>query len=292
MTKFAPRRILCPVDFSEQSVAALRVAGNMARIFDAEVLVLHAQQFDAPVYFTAAQVQSLKAQLRRSLRSAREYLEEFVRINLPRGVSRSIRVAEHDPVEAILAMDREWRPDLLVMGTHGRTGWTRIRLGSVMESIFRQMRGPLITVGPKVKAVGRGPLRRIVSPVDLNDISRGTFQYSLALAERTKAEVIALHVLEPTVEPGRNGDVKELCDWVSPEARAHCSVHELVRSGTPADRIVAEAKSARADLIVLGAQPRSYLGGLVFGSTTEAVVRTAPCPVMSIIYPRGRKSSS
>jgi nucleotide-binding universal stress UspA family protein len=284
-------RILCPIDFSTHSAAALRLAGSLARTFDAEVRILHAQRVDAPVYFTSAQLQALKTQLRRSLRSARQFVEEFVSRQLPEDVVRSVRVVEQQPVEAILRMHEEWRADLLVMGTHGRTGLTRIRLGSVMESVFRQVQGPILTVGPGAKVRPLGTIRRVLTPIDFSAMSRETFQYALDLAEQTNAEVIAVHVVEEPTEGRRTQAVDTLCDWVSPQAQARCSVHEVVRDGTPHDRIVAEAKRSRADMIVLGARPRSYLGGLVFGSTTEAVIRTAPCPVLSIIQRPSRGTS-
>lgn len=288
MARFSPSRILCPIDFSEHSAAALRVAGGLARTFGAEVLVLHAQRFEAPVYFTSAQLQALKTQLRRSLRSARTFVEDFTAQHLPEDVARSVRVAEQEPVEAILDMYREWRADLLVMGTHGRTGLTRIRLGSVMESVLRQVSGPILTVGPGAKVPPLGTIRRVLTPIDFSNMSRETFQFAVDLAEQAGAEVTAVHILEQPGEGGHDQAANDLCDWVPPEARTRCTVRDVVRQGTPAERIVAEAKRSRADLIVLGARPRSYLGSLVFGSTTETVIRTAPCPVLSIIQPPGR----
>jgi len=288
MARFSLQRILCPIDFSEHSAAALRMAGSLARTFGAEVRVLHAQRLEAPVYFTAAQLQTHKTQLRRSLRAAREFTEDFVVRHLPKDVAWSVQVVERDPVEVILSLHKEWRADLLVMGTHGRTGLTRIRLGSVMESVLRQVQGPIITVGPKAKVPALAHLRHILSPIDFDESSREAFQYCVELAERANAEVVALHILESPAAEGREQAVRALCEWAPPQARARCSVREAVRDGTPSDRIVAEVKTARADLIVLGARPRSYLGGLVFGSTTEAIIRTAPCPVLSIIQRRGK----
>jgi nucleotide-binding universal stress UspA family protein len=288
MARFSPARILCPIDFSEHSAAALRVAGGLARVFSAEVLVLHAQRFEAPVYFTSAQLQALKTQLRRSLRSARKFVEDFTAQHLPEDVARSVRVVEQEPVEAILDMHKAWRADLLVMGTHGRTGLTRIRLGSVMESVLRQVAGPILTVGPGAKVPSLGAIRRVLTPIDFSKMSRETLQYSVDLAEQAGAEVTAVHILERAPERDLDQVANDLCDWVPPQARARCTVREVVRQGTPADRIVAEAKRSRADLIVLGAKPRSYLDALVFGSTTETVIRTAPCPVLSIIQRSGR----
>ena len=74
MAAFQPKHILCPIDFSEHSAAALRVAGGVAKAFGAEVHILHAQRLEAPVYFTVAQTQALQAQLRRSARAARAFI--------------------------------------------------------------------------------------------------------------------------------------------------------------------------------------------------------------------------
>ncbi len=288
MARFSPARILCPIDFSGHSAAALRVAGNLARVFSAEVLVLHAQRFEAPVYFTSAQLQALKTQLRRSLRSARKFVEDFTAQHLPEDVAHSVRVVEQEPVEAILDIHKAWHADLLVMGTHGRTGLTRLRLGSVMESVLGQMTGPILTVGPGAKAPALGSVRRVLTPIDFSKLSRETLQYSVDLAEQAGAEVTAVHILERAPERDLDQVASDLCDWVPSQARARCTVREVVRQGTPADRIVTEAKRSRADLIVLGAKPRSTLGALVFGSTTETVIRTAPCPVLSIIQRSSR----
>jgi nucleotide-binding universal stress UspA family protein len=76
---------------------------------------------------------------------------------------------------------------------------------------------------------------------------------------------------------------QELCDWIDPKIRGRCTVREVVRKGTAAEQIAAEAKDSQADLIVLGAHPRSFVGTILFGSTTELVIRNAPCPVLSVI---------
>jgi len=290
MAKFMPRRILCPVDFSDYSATALQIAGYLAQSFDAEIRVFHAQRFDAPVYFTSAQLQSLKKQLRRSLRGAREFLEDFANRHLPDNVRRSMRLVEGDPVDAILDAHKEWDADLLVMATHGRTGLTRIRLGSVMESVLRQIKGFVLTVGPGI-TTSPGPIRRILSPVDFSELSQAVLGLSVDIAQQTDAEVTVLHASERAAREGPDM-AAALCEWISPEARARCRLREFVREGKASETIVSEAKKARADLIVLGAAPRGYLGQLVFGSTTEAVIRMAPCPVLSVIRaPRGRVSS-
>ena len=108
--------------------------------------------------------------------------------------------------------------------------------------------------------------------------------HAAVVAARSGAELVVAHVVEPGAdEEGRDWH-QELCDWVDPAVRSHCTVKEVVRKGTAVEQIVAEAGESRPDLIVLGAHPRSFLGTILFGSTTELVIRNAPCPVLSVIH--------
>jgi len=286
MSGFTPKHVLCPVDFSEHSAAALRVAGGLAKAFQADVIVVHAQRLEAPAYFTVAQAQALKAQLRRSAKAAKAYVDQFVAQHLAEGVNHSVLLIEDDPVSAVLHAVRETRAGVIVMGTHGRTGLLRIRLGSVMESILRQVTVPVLTVGPHIQpAAGLGQIRKILCPVNYSDLARATFEHAAAVAETTGAELQVTHVLESGAGTGQAPDQarEQLCGWVPADVRGRCKIKEAVRQGTAAEQIVSEAKSYRADLIVVGAHPRSFLGTILFGSTTEMVIRRAPCPVLSII---------
>lgn len=286
MSPFQPKQVLCPTDFSDHSAAALHVAGGVAKAFGAKVLVLHAQRLEAPVYFTAAQTQALKTQLRRSWRAAWAFVNDFARKHLPEGVQHSVILVEEDPVAAVFSVLKDSRAGLVVMGTHGRTGLARIRMGSVTESVLRQVSVPMLTVGPRIKpSAALGTIRRILCPINYSDLSSAALEHASAVAEKTGAELIALHVVEDkTGADPEIGDAQaRLCDWVPAEVRGHCKVKERVRKGNPAEQAVAEAKESHADLLVVGARPRSLFGTILFGSTTELTIRTAPCPVLAVI---------
>ena len=77
--------------------------------------------------------------------------------------------------------------------------------------------------------------------------------------------------------------LQHLCKWIPANIRAHCAVKEVVKQGGAAEQIVEEAEKSQADLLVIGAQPRSLLGAVLLGSTTELVIRSASCPVLSVI---------
>ncbi len=286
MTPFNPKRILCPVDFSETSAAALRVAALVARPFDAEVVVLHAQSFEVPLYFTAAQTQSLETQLRKGAKAARAYLHEYAAKQLPTDIRWISVLTEGDPVTVIFREIRNFKVDLVTMGTHGRTGLSRLRLGSVMESVLRQAEMPVVTVGPRIHpAAVPDTLKRILYLVDLKDAAGPGLAHAASLAERTGAELVLLHVVSAGASSAaRLGDIRQqLCDWVPPDLPGRCSIQESVRTGDPAAQAVAYIEESRPDLVVVDARPRSVLSSILFGSTTEAVIRNSPRPVLSVI---------
>ncbi len=294
MAQFDLKRVLCPVDFSRHSAAALRMAGGLAKTFGAELTVLHAQHLEAPVYFTVAQVRALRGELRRSIRAARAQVAEFVRKHLPQNLPHSIEVVEDDPVTAILRTARNSQANLVVMGTHGRSGLTKIRLGSVTDSVLRQITVPILTVGPGIKpSASLGTVRRILCPVNYRSSAGLASQHARILAEKTGAELILINIVEPDLQNQNLEEArKALCDWVAPDLRERCAVREVVRHGNSAEQIVAEAKSAGADLVVVGGQARESLGAMLFGSTTEALIRHSPCPVLSVVRREANRKST
>jgi nucleotide-binding universal stress UspA family protein len=284
MSNFAPKHILCPVDFSDQSAAALRVAGVIAKDFGSEVVVLHVQRLEAPVYFTVAQTQALRGQLRRSIRAAKKHARDFAHKHLSERVAHRVTVMEDDPIDAILKTQHEIGADLIAMGTHGRGGLARIRLGSIAESVLHQAEVPILTVGPRMKlAPTLVAIRRVLCPVNYSPSSQTALEHAAALAAKTGAELIIAHIEE---NPGGNNEqasLQHLCKWVPANIRAHCAVKEVVKQGGAAEQIIEEAEKSQADILVIGAQLRSLLGAVLLGSTTELVIRSASCPVLSVI---------
>lgn len=279
------KRVLCPVDFSETSAAALRTAGQLARALQGELTILHAQRWEFPLYFTAAQTQELAAQLRSSDQAAQPYFTDFAARNLPDEVHRSYRFVEEEAVAAILRASAEVEADLVVMGTHGRTGWSRFRLGSVMEGVLRQVRVPVVAVGPRAFSADEGAnLREIVCPVDFDCPSKATLETAIFLAQKTGARLTVVHVLERGLES--EGAVKaaeeRLCDWARLAGSEQCALRHVVRYGQAAQVIADEVKRVHGDLLVISAKPRPTLTSIMFGSTTEALTRAAPCPVLVV----------
>jgi nucleotide-binding universal stress UspA family protein len=139
------KRILCPVDFSPASAHALDHAMGLAESFGASIDVLHAfpvavyqltdGAFTAPPQVVADQSARLEAEL-----------ERLVKAHAREGVALHHRLVVGAPQEAILEALDQGDYDLVVMGTHGRTGWRRAWLGSIAERVVRSAHQPVLTV--------------------------------------------------------------------------------------------------------------------------------------------------
>lgn len=136
------RTILCPVDFSATSEQALHYALELARPTGARVHVLHV--FDLPLYVmpegammaTPRDIVAIRQSLQRDLEKLREKYPAIA----------SVRIEDGVPFRQIDAVAKELQADLIVLGTHGRSGFSRLLLGSVAEKVVRTAPVPVLTV--------------------------------------------------------------------------------------------------------------------------------------------------
>lgn len=129
-----PKNILLATDLSEASVPAAKWAGLLARRFGSRVFAVHAEHIELPPYFSAEQHDRLRAEAQAARAQATQLLAEFVAPHV--GFLPESRIIEGHPVDAIAACARECNADLVVMGTHGRRGMSRLWLGSVAEAVL------------------------------------------------------------------------------------------------------------------------------------------------------------
>jgi nucleotide-binding universal stress UspA family protein len=135
------KRILCPVDFDDNSVYAVKEAGELARLMAAEVCLLHVVWINplATEGFMLGELQESQ------IKHARAKLEEISKRELT-AVRHENSVELGDPANVILAMEEKSGADLVVMATHGRRGIARLMLGSVAERVVRESTAPVLTV--------------------------------------------------------------------------------------------------------------------------------------------------
>jgi nucleotide-binding universal stress UspA family protein len=267
--------ILCPVDFSELSGHALRHAARLAACGGARLLAIYANRFDAPPYFTEGRIEKITREFRDSQAAAEQSLAAFVKSTLGEPAPAvEIRVTEGLPADVILALAARTGAGLIVMGTHGRTGYNRWTMGSVAERVLRESPVPLLTV----RRPSEGQIRRILCPIADTEVSRKALGLAAELAGCFGATLTVLHVREPHAAAAP----PDLCAWMPADERARCDVREVERHGDAASEIVALATEESFDLLVLGAPRRTFFDGLVLGTTALRAVRHAPCPVLTV----------
>jgi nucleotide-binding universal stress UspA family protein len=296
----AIRRILCPLDFSRFSRHALDQAVALARECAAEITAFHVfapapltavVPVGTPVVIDALRLSpSRRATL---LSEVREFTEEVD----CGGTVVHLDVVEGDPVETILDRADAWPADLIIMGTHGRTGIERLVVGSVAERVIRRASCPVLTVPRRVVSPTRAlTLGRLLCPVDFSPASLHALEYAAAFAAPQGPGLCALNVVELFAgtkdtfaldTPDYRADVvrsarAQLDRFIPAAVRARCPVAELVALGTAGDEIVRVAAEQECDAIVLGVPARGAAALLLFGSTTQAVVRHAACPVLTV----------
>jgi nucleotide-binding universal stress UspA family protein len=273
------RTILCPVDMSPASRMVLSWAGLFAQVFDASVTILHADYFEPPRYFVQSQLETLALQAETNRAVLHEELSQMTRETCPPGVLRDVVVAKGHPIPVILQHAAAQPPDLIVLGSHGRSGVSRLLLGSVAENVVREATClTLIVKGPES---GTPSIKRVLCPVNFTDLARQCLEVSAAVTVAFKAELDVAHAVESGHrEPEEVA--QHLCRWVPDETRERCKQVEIVREGGAAEQIVGLARERAVDLIVIGAQHSPLLEFTTIGATTERVIRHGPCSVLVV----------
>jgi len=296
------QRILCPIDFSDFSRRALDHAVAIARWYKATITAVHV---DASIEIVGYPAPLLGVPAAWPLSDQAELLarlQRFVEPECPAGVSIETVVREGPAVAEILAQAAATRTHLIVMGTHGASGFERLVLGSVTEKVLRQARCPVLTVPrrePDAVPASAVVFKRIVCAVDFSECSLAALKYALSLAQEADARLTVVHVLTSQLVPDavladqhlsvlayqrlREDEAqRRIAEALPSTASSYCQVESTIVRGKPWREIVGIATAQQSDLIVLGVHGRGSVDLMFFGSTAHQVVRHASCPVLTL----------
>ena len=284
-------KILCPTDFSPGSQQALRAAIRLANRDRAELVLAHAWYvppiaFAGEFAFSPEVITELNEGAKAALDAAARAAAE---LGATRLTPRLIDGMPRHQIPALLEQDPAF--DLVVMGTHGRTGLGRILLGSIAESIVRHAPCSVLTVRPDAAI---GPFARVLCPIDFSDSSQHALDLAADLAEADGGALSLLNVLDPPAVYASGERLaaaaadldryaaEHLEQWAARLAgRTKAPVTRLSRIGNPAAEILALLDEEPGfDLVVVGSHGRLGLERMLLGSVAEKVVRHARCPVL------------
>jgi nucleotide-binding universal stress UspA family protein len=289
--RIALKNILFLTDFSGPSTIALPYAAMIARAYGAKVTALHVVAPSAYTYMTSEMSATLLDAQEDAAKTEMGRVEaEFA--GLPRETMIERNVGVWPALSSIL---QKGEIDLIVLGTHGRTGMKKVVFGSTAEEVFRRTSVPVLTIGPAVRTDGHnsGRLQCVLFATDFNSVSGAAASYAVSFAQENQSRLVLLNVL-PAPKAGKGNKSVELSvaealhrveDLLPRDAELWCRPEPVVEHGQASGQILATAERCAADLIVLGVRGMDTLTGLVTRverATAYEVIAHAPCPVLTV----------
>jgi nucleotide-binding universal stress UspA family protein len=212
----------------------------------------------------------------------------------------TVSVEQGDPVGIILMHASSRGCDLIVLGTHNRTGFERLRSGSVAEEVARRAACPVLVVPLAADGVDRdnpGTFENVLCPIDFSEVSTAALDQALRVVHETKGRLTLMHIL-PNLDPMARyayhlggvdyGPLLEREAWqrlqecVPSDLRAGIDLRARVVAGPSAEQIANVSREIDAHLIVMGVTARGAIGRRLLGSTAVRVMRSAGRPVLAV----------
>ena len=288
---YHPKQILCPIDMSELADLALKYAHLGSKMFKAELTILNAVHLEYPRYLSKELTEHIIKELDRAKVGMRKNLADHARKVLGDAINDTTmhyRAMDMDPTQAILRTSEEMKSDLIVMGTHGYSGFKHWMLGSVAEKVLHLSKVPVFTIRQKEnhfidtnQPSVLPQINHILCPCNLSASAAHALKTAVSLSNRLNAKLTVLL----SMESPKKADKTRLEKWLEENFSISNTMSSVVYKGEAADQTIRAAKELEADLIVIGICHRPFgKGGTVVGRTSERVVRYAPVPVLSVPY--------
>lgn len=274
------KTILFATDFTANDQQAFQVACQFSRLWNATLLIVHVNDSD-----DESETMPPKLTSRSQLFSI--YPDDI-------DVRYEHLLKEGDPAEQIVEVAHSENAMLIVLGTHGRKGFSRIVSGSVAEHVIRDADCPVMTIRESTSLQSDEEKQlRILVPIDFSVYSYAALDFASQMGKSLGAELTILHVddttdaaefarVAGTQEAGLHESKiwKQLKEYVPTDPGIKYS-HKLVL-GEPDEQIAHYLNSKHYDFIVIGTHGRTGFQRAVMGSVAEKVVRDADCPVITV----------
>jgi len=281
-------RIMVATDFSVYSDQALDYALSIARRFHSKIFLTHVISLAGHGMMEPEVGAPSHEELRDLAKEDIRKIEESGRLY---GVPYEVMIEEGALWAALENLIQKYEIDLLVLGTHGKTGPLKVLFGSSAEEIFRQARVPVLTVGPAVK--GEAPFeaefKNILLATDFGPGAEREAAFAFALAQEHRSRLMLLHVIphgnnvfdrDTILE--RETVTRQLQELLPSGCDLQCKPEFHLVNGQPVEETVRFAKETKADLIVIGAKKRENFAGHIPHTKAYRIVCGARCPVLTI----------
>lgn len=281
--------ILVPLDFSELSVHALHSAETVAKLYGGRITPFHSyvpvNELNSPYSFD---ISSTPMEDYEEIETAlTKRLQEMAKAEVDETYLNKPLISMGNPAQAIVEQAEDF--NMIVMNTHGRTGFSRFFLGSVSEKVLRMAHIPVLIVNKERELKG---FDRIMVTTDFSERSKQAFPIAKELAMKAGSSLELLHILSlddyDKDEAGngvlalREQRLKVLAKEEFHEISGQVKTKVIVSSDTPHEAIYNYNLNNPHDLIVMSTVGRTGIDYLMVGSTTANVVRHVKSAVLSI----------
>lgn len=287
--------IVVAVDGSEASKNAVRWAANTA---DKRGIPLRlATSYTVPQYLYAEGMMPPQELFDELQQEALDKIEDARTLahEVAPGIKIGHTVAEGSPIDMLLDMSKD--VTMLVLGSRGLGGLSGMVLGSVSASVVSHADCPVVVVREDNPVTDNNKYGPIVVGVDGSDVSQKATEYAFAEADARNAELIAVHTwmdmqaqsslagltaAQGEWEEIENEQVKLLSERLSPlmEKYPNVSMTKVITRDRPVRALADQAEGAQ--LLVVGSHGRGGFKGMLIGSTSRALLQSAPCPLMVV----------
>jgi nucleotide-binding universal stress UspA family protein len=276
------KNILVATDLSSAAGKGLDYAAEIARRYGATLHVVHVVGRPVYPYAPAAAWPKLAEEEQAFRREAKARFEEQLQL-LP----HELIFQEGEVWQTLSHLIRAKQADLLVLGTHGRSGIEKALMGSVAETAFRQAACPVLTVGPKARVRSSrhaAELSRILYATDFSPGSLAAAPYAISLAREHRAQLILVHCFEKGAEE-MHPMLQTLGQLVPFGTDLRCEPICVVERGPHGKKILDVSEGHGVDLVVLGIDgtDRHFAKKPHFQvSALYQIVTQATCPVLTV----------
>lgn len=267
------KHLLWATDFSESANAALEYCIALAKLTNASMTLLHIAEAEEAIN------EKLASEHRQRLEATASRLSQS-------GFAVTTVIRSGQAAKTIVEVAKEANADLVVLGAHGRTSFREKLLGSTTEQVLTTSPVPVLFVRERKEP----RFQHLLVPSDLSDAALPALDFTIRLAELTKAKISLLHIVAPFEGSPEAWDelkreiASELKVWsersLAPEAMPTIEP-KVKRYHHPGAGITDFARENDVDLIIIPTHGRSALGMLIIGSVAAHVIYYASCPVIS-----------
>ena len=288
-TEIAISNVLLATDFSAESAQAVDYARRFCSQQNAKLFVVHVMDVFP---FALSTDRAAKTRITEIRDTAEAQMKEFVRVNDLDQAKIERHVIEGETSEALERFIREHEIELIVLGSRGDSGISRIFEGSMAEELFRTAQCPVMVAGPKARFHSNAAMfGRLLFATDLSQLSMTALPHIQWLLEQNpSAKLTMAHFVDPEADnvyerhQVRRRLEHQLAEMIDPQFRGQIE-DVVVEASVPPEGMIKLAEGLDADLLVLGVRS----GGAFTRAATHGLRSIAPrviaeisCPVLTV----------